>query len=443
MQKKEAIVIGAGLGGLTAAYRLQKAGFSVQVLEANGFPGGRVRSLEKDGFIMDSGADAIAYEYYPEYLQLCDDLGIRGEVVQPPSIISTIKNGAVIDVNLEQPLSLPFNPLLSLAAKVKLAMGFLKIKRKKLIGGLSISHLHLNAQDDDPSRSALDFGREYFGEEVTDYVINPTAKIHNSLGPNHTSTVDIRYAITPMTIGALKGGQARLPTMLSERLDVHYHCRVKSVKKIDSGKVKVNYINGSNQTIESEFDGCVIATMYDNIAEVFPWFKQLTEEYKSQLRYMCFHKVHLAYDIRPETRSFVVQVPDREDDEMMMIFLDHNKCVDRAPPGKSLFLPMMGGRAAEKYVDWSDEQFVDWGREKIEGLYPELRGHFLFSEVVRWPIVTQLNEPGYYRRVVPILEQLRDDDSIQIACDMFSKSSQETAVSWGNRAANNLIANFS
>ena len=347
---------------------------------------------------------------------------------------------SVIDVNLERPFSLPLNPLLSLTAKVKLLTGFLNVKRNNLIGGLSISHLHLNAHDDDPNKSAQDFGLAYFGKEVTDYVINPTAKIHNTLGPNHTSTIDIRYAITPMTIGALKGGQARLPKLLSGMLNIDYRCRVSSVDRIDADRVLVTYINAENETIESDFDGCVIATMYDTIADVFPWFRQATEEYKTNLQYMCFHKVHLAYDVRPESNSFVVQVPDREDDEMMMIFLDHNKCVDRAPPGKSLFLPIMGGKAAQKNVDWSDEQFVQWGRGKVENLYPELRGHFLFSEVVRWPVVTQLNEPGYYRRVVPILEQLRDDDCIQIACDMFSKSSQETAVSWGNRAARNLIA---
>ena len=56
VSRRKVIVIGAGLGGLTAAYRLQAAGLDVQVLEANTFPGGRVRTVHREGFIMDVGA---------------------------------------------------------------------------------------------------------------------------------------------------------------------------------------------------------------------------------------------------------------------------------------------------------------------------------------------------------------------------------------------------
>jgi phytoene dehydrogenase-like protein len=53
--KKNIVVIGAGMGGLTAALRLAREGFSVQVLEARGEAGGLASGNEYEGFSFDAG----------------------------------------------------------------------------------------------------------------------------------------------------------------------------------------------------------------------------------------------------------------------------------------------------------------------------------------------------------------------------------------------------
>jgi monoamine oxidase len=41
------IIVGAGLAGLSAGYRLKQKGYDVLILEASDRPGGRKRSLER------------------------------------------------------------------------------------------------------------------------------------------------------------------------------------------------------------------------------------------------------------------------------------------------------------------------------------------------------------------------------------------------------------
>ena len=55
----DVIVIGAGIGGLTAAALLQKQGFSTVTFEKNSFPGGSCSSFRRDGYLFDAGASVF------------------------------------------------------------------------------------------------------------------------------------------------------------------------------------------------------------------------------------------------------------------------------------------------------------------------------------------------------------------------------------------------
>jgi phytoene desaturase len=55
MSPKSVIVIGAGIGGITAATHLAKRGLHVSVLDKNSRPGGRCDRITRDGFRFDTG----------------------------------------------------------------------------------------------------------------------------------------------------------------------------------------------------------------------------------------------------------------------------------------------------------------------------------------------------------------------------------------------------
>jgi oxygen-dependent protoporphyrinogen oxidase len=60
MDAPHAIVIGGGLAGLAAGFRLRGQGLRVTLLERESEPGGRARSLASDGFTFDAGAQVLA-----------------------------------------------------------------------------------------------------------------------------------------------------------------------------------------------------------------------------------------------------------------------------------------------------------------------------------------------------------------------------------------------
>ena len=68
---KKAIVIGAGIGGLATAIRLQAKGYQVEVFEANSYPGGKLTQIDAKGYRFDAGPSLFTMpEKIEELLQL-------------------------------------------------------------------------------------------------------------------------------------------------------------------------------------------------------------------------------------------------------------------------------------------------------------------------------------------------------------------------------------
>src|SRR5262245_15086391 len=65
---KSAIIIGGGLGGLSAAIHLRLAGYEVEIYEGQPRVGGRANRIERDGFTFDTGPSLLNYPWVFEEL---------------------------------------------------------------------------------------------------------------------------------------------------------------------------------------------------------------------------------------------------------------------------------------------------------------------------------------------------------------------------------------
>jgi phytoene desaturase len=68
MSRKRAIVIGAGIGGLSMGIRLQSLGFDTTIVETLAGPGGRAYVRQVDGFTFDMGPTVITVPHFIEEL---------------------------------------------------------------------------------------------------------------------------------------------------------------------------------------------------------------------------------------------------------------------------------------------------------------------------------------------------------------------------------------
>lgn len=65
---KKALIIGAGIGGIATAIRLAVKGFSVEVFEANTYPGGKLSEIRQEGYRFDAGPSLFTMPQYVDEL---------------------------------------------------------------------------------------------------------------------------------------------------------------------------------------------------------------------------------------------------------------------------------------------------------------------------------------------------------------------------------------
>ncbi len=204
------IVVGAGISGLAAAWRLERGGVSATVLEANPGPGGRVQTERVGGYLVDTGPDA-ATEGYSRWLALVDELGLRERLTTPSPVLGMVRGGRIIDVDPTSPVRAALTPALSIRAKARLAAGLVRLRRR--LQGIDSYELNRSAELDDPGTNAYDFGVRHFGPEVTEYLIDPAIRLATGSGAREASQLGVLGVLTAWSVSLvnIEGGLGVVP----------------------------------------------------------------------------------------------------------------------------------------------------------------------------------------------------------------------------------------
>ena len=233
MREYDVIIIGAGVSGLAAALHLKSQGITPLVLEASDSPGGRMKTDEMDGFLLDRGFH-IFLTAYPEAKALLDYDALD---------FKPFYNGACIRYEdsfhkVADPWRHPKDAIDTITNNIGTMADKLKIKslRDELLT------LHEDDIHENPEVTTLEYLRQFgFSETFIQQFFKPfMAGIF--LEPDlNTSSHFFEFVFMMLARGEsalpATGGIQTVPRQLAARLlpeEIRYNARV---AKIESGKV--------------------------------------------------------------------------------------------------------------------------------------------------------------------------------------------------------------
>lgn len=257
-------IIGAGLSGLVAALELEKSGFAPVILEASGEIGGRIKTDEVDGFLLDHGFQVLNTAY-PELTKYLDLSALQLRRFSPGAVIFEGKEFYLITDPIRNPLriiGMAFSTVGTLLDKVKMFSLTKALKKKgnsEIFGEPSLP-THQYLKDYGFSDRIIDnFFKPFFRGIFLEKHLNTSSRMFEFVFKMFASG----YAAIP------EKGMGEIPAMIRRQLSktqIYFNTPVKQVE----GK-SIHLQNGDIL----EADRIVIAVQPDGV------MKQLQGQFSS------------------------------------------------------------------------------------------------------------------------------------------------------------------
>lgn len=421
MKTVDYVIVGAGLSGLSTAWYLQQAGFSVQVLEAQAEVGGRISTSNQQGWQVDVGANSGLLSSQP-IDALIDTLGLREQV-----LVANDQSKNRFVVRGGQLWALPLSigaliktPLVSPLSKLSLLW---EPFRGRGVGEESIG----------------DFIRRRLGQEWRDWVLDPFVSGIFAGNPDKISVQAAFHKVWLMekdqgslfkgmiarmkarkqdrTAGryvpsnhmiSFKQGMAALPKALAKALGDSVRCStaVSRIEKDGQGW-QVNTADGQTliaQKVILTLDAPDAARL---LAPLSPTASKLLQSIESPPLAV----VALGFDreqISHALDGFGVLIPRSLGIQTLGAIFSTSIFPQRAPEGKVLLSCFIGGSRNPLVATRDEQTLID---QVVKDLTPLLGidGQPEFSQVKLWPHAIAQYHLGHLDKVAQIRQALAQD----------------------------------
>ncbi|MBB1255514.1 protoporphyrinogen/coproporphyrinogen oxidase [Streptomyces alkaliterrae] len=430
------LVIGAGVAGLSAAFRLQRAGYDVTVLERSAHVGGRMWTEEIDGYRVDTGA-AMLPDSYHQMRRLIRDAGLAHEVGPSGDVYGFLRDGEVHRFGKRLPRDLLTTRLLSARSKTRLLR--LAADTRRMGDRITFRDLTRAPEADE---SCVAYADRRLNQELFDYLIEPLSTNYYFAPPEELSMTHVYLAArSALGIGYFNSpqGMAFLPRGLARQLDVRHHTTVSAVEETKDA-VTVGFTDHDGVERQETAAACVIAVPGPLVARIWPGLPAPMRAFLSRLRYStCLH-VSFGLSARPRESSMWIFVPRREYPGGLGVCLDHNRAPGRAPDGKGLITVYWPTYTSEALYDLPDEDVTARALHDIEqvDLFPGLARRIEMTSVSRCRPCVPATHPGSIAELTAGVRSLDRGSRVALAGDYFSFGSTNAALTSGEIAASRL-----
>jgi oxygen-dependent protoporphyrinogen oxidase len=239
------LVIGAGIAGLSAAWRLRQAGLEATIVEAEAAPGGRMADLQQGEIAYNSGARLI-YPFGRAMFSLMDALGLRGALVKVRNLSAACRvAGREYRLELMPGLRTLATPGLTQGDRVRLAAFAARLAALRFT--VDPDDLLSAASFDDESLAS--YADRVLGPRLRARLLDPLFRGTRSWDTSEISAAFLLSTLPHMlgrsTVYALAGGMGRLTRELASRLAPRTGARAVRVERSGDGVCRTVFADGS------------------------------------------------------------------------------------------------------------------------------------------------------------------------------------------------------